>query len=1196
MKDLLLLSLCCLPLWLNGQFLDSTNYITAQLPRTEFLNTADLDGDGLTDVIFGSETFNHLSWAKNLGGGYNWSTVQLIDDEADKISQAHPVDLNGDGHLDLLAGGVALSSNFWIAWYENDGTGHFKDPIQIDFQETPGTGGREISLYYGDIDGDGDQDFAAAYKYFDKISWYRNEDGLGQFSSEIVVSLDIVDPGNIRLGNFTADGFPDLAVTSDIGNNIVLFENANGLTFNSPDTIASSTLGVTRIEFGDLDNDNDQDILAHIKENYELVWFENLDNAGHFSTKKVIHKPTNHTVEIVISDLDQDMDMDVIFRSKFQSELGICRNVNGAGNFSAPEIIYSANNSSGLATVILDMNDDQQLDILLANGNIGGNNIFLENENNDFSDAGYFDPSPIWIGQDDIKFHDFNYDGFLDLLIIADFPYNITWMPFNPQHNVFEKARIIEGTYNVFGEVLEIADLNEDGFSDIAYVTYDPDLIVWRLNDGNGNFSGAETMTYLNGWGRKIIFSDLDGDGFKDMVVGGALTSSSADSTELMWYKKQGANASFDAGEVLFWGNSIIDLFAADLDQDGLDDLVFSTPHGFPDATLRWKRNLGSGAYASSEVLLTNLDAHNRIIPADINKDDLMDIIIWQESHVAYAINLGLATFQTKSINEFSYPINGHLYDYDLDGYLDLLYATDEHDNHHLYWNRYEPSTDEFKGYAIADNSADFDEAFIMKDMDSDGALDMVVGMDGAYVWKQNQFRCFKIHAAAFNDLNMDGQYSPDEPLLNGFQFELDQDAVLFTSANGTVVQFGVLEDRSYQVTSLPAPDWSLTSDSSTYTLSVDANSTATAYFGYRPESVDRASELNLASGPTRCSFTVPFWLNLSNVGTTTESGILELQADALTTFISAAPAPDSIAGNHYFWEIDSLFPTYQNSITSLFEIADFSNSGSVIEINANYHSLQPDGSLLLTDSTTYYSSITCSYDPNDKLVFPPGVHAEHYTLIGEALEYTVRFQNTGNDTAFNVRIEDYLDTDLNWSTFRVIASSHPATTTINESNGLVIFNFENILLPDSIVNEPLSHGYITYQISHLPHLPENTLIENFAEIYFDFNPAIVTNTTFNTMVSEIPVIIGQADFVEKIITSVYPNPFNDNFVLRLSDNLIANKIEVELFDILGKKIDCDLIFQNREITIRPHQPSSGILLGQLRYRGETHSFKIIRH
>ena len=69
---------------------------------------------------------------------------------------------------------------------------------------------------------------------------------------------------------------------------------------------------------------------------------------------------------------------------------------------------------------------------------------------------------------------------------------------------------------------------------------------------------------------------------------------------------------------------------------------------------------------------------------------------------------------------------------------------------------------------------------------------------------------------------------------------------------------------------------------------------------------------------------------------------------------------------------------------------------------------------------------VTGSYDPNDKKVLPAGDIPPAFVVDSkEFLNYKVRFQNSGTDTAFNIRIEDQLDTNLDISTLRMIGASH---------------------------------------------------------------------------------------------------------------------------------------------------------------------------
>ena len=118
---------------------------------------------------------------------------------------------------------------------------------------------------------------------------------------------------------------------------------------------------------------------------------------------------------------------------------------------------------------------------------------------------------------------------------------------------------------------------------------------------------------------------------------------------------------------------------------------------------------------------------------------------------------------------------------------------------------------------------------------------------------------------------------------------------------------------------------------------------------------------------------------------------------------------------------------------------------------------------------------------------------------------------------------------------------------------GLVEFNFNNILLPDSTTNEPGSHGYILYAIQPVADLPDNTLITNTAHIFFDQNPAIVTNTTQNTMVYELPVIQNIHGVTETLtLLSLIPNPSNNILSLQYT-SLQSQPITLHLYDLTGR-------------------------------------------
>ena len=124
------------------------------------------------------------------------------------------------------------------------------------------------------------------------------------------------------------------------------------------------------------------------------------------------------------------------------------------------------------------------------------------------------------------------------------------------------------------------------------------------------------------------------------------------------------------------------------------------------------------------------------------------------------------------------------------------------------------------------------------------------------------------------------------------------------------------------------------------------------------------------------------------------------------------------------------------------------------------------------------------AYDPNDKQGVPEGYGSQHYIKANTDLEYLIRFQNTGTDTAFTVVVLDTLSQQLDAASVRVQVASHPMEFAMLEG-GILRFTFNNILLPDSNVNQAGSNGFIKFRIAQKPDLANETLIENSAAIYF---------------------------------------------------------------------------------------------------------------
>lgn len=198
------------------------------------------------------------------------------------------------------------------------------------------------------------------------------------------------------------------------------------------------------------------------------------------------------------------------------------------------------------------------------------------------------------------------------------------------------------------------------------------------------------------------------------------------------------------------------------------------------------------------------------------------------------------------------------------------------------------------------------------------------------------------------------------------------------------------------------------------------------------------------------------------------------------------------------------------------------------------------------------------AYDPNDKRPFPLGYGSNHYITANTVLDYQIRFQNTGTDTAFTVVVRDTLSDFLDITTLQAGSSSHPYSYFVHGDNVQVVdFVFQNIQLPDSNVNEPASHGFIQFSIHQKNANPLGTIIENTAGIYFDFNEAVITNTTMH-QIEENFVAMNLVGLSKKSFEMkgcrVFPNPANDFTTFELLGEP-KGPFQLELISALGNTI-----------------------------------------
>lgn len=223
---------------------------------------------------------------------------------------------------------------------------------------------------------------------------------------------------------------------------------------------------------------------------------------------------------------------------------------------------------------------------------------------------------------------------------------------------------------------------------------------------------------------------------------------------------------------------------------------------------------------------------------------------------------------------------------------------------------------------------------------------------------------------------------------------------------------------------------------------------------------------------------------------------------------------------------------------------------------------------------------IVDSFDPNDKTVSPAGLTESNYVLPGTLLEYMIRFQNTGTDVAYDIVIVDTLSNYYDLSTIQWGVSSHSYTVDVSGQDQAVIrFTFNNIYLPDSSSNELNSHGFVKFKIAAFDTLINGTEVKNFADIYFDYNTPIRTNTAITTLSDTI--LLGTAIEVDVVTNikenelgglTVWPNPFSEQLDVVFEKH---SSYEIKILNLLGKEIQA-ISFKGKKIRLSTSEWPSG--------------------
>ncbi len=444
------------------------------------------------------------------------------------------------------------------------------------------------------------------------------------------------------------------------------------------------------------------------------------------------------------------------------------------------------------------------------------------------------------------------------------------------------------------------------------------------------------------------------------------------------------------------------------------------------------------------------------------------------------------------------------------------------------------------------------------------------------------------IEVNAFTDENSNSVFDTSESLFsNGyFTYEVNNDGVINTvdSSSGSFVIANTVESNSYDITYNFYDEYQNCFDvtvPSFQDVSVTNGSTVVYDFPVVAEQPcdDLAVYLVPITSP-RPGFYYENELVIVNNGITDiASGTVEFVVDPLITFVDAivynSPSytitPTATGFTLDFTNLQSgeeSYVTIELYCPTTLNIDDLVNNTATYTTTTN--DFVPDNNTSVLTQT-----VIGSYDPNDKTES----HGREIVITDfttdDYLFYTVRFQNIGTAEAINIRIEDVLDSQLDYSSLRMLKSSHDYVLT--QTNNQLTWQFDDVNLPSESQDEPNSHGYVHFKAKPNAGYAIGDIIANTASIYFDFNAPIITNA-FQT---EFVQTLSTSDF-NQLGFSIYPNPAKNAINLNFSNNINETTI-VKVFNLLGELIVEDVLnIQNNSAQVDVSKLSKGVYFVEL--------------
>jgi hypothetical protein len=360
-----------LPVWVTHTISTATSG-----PWSVF--AADVDGDGDLDALSASDADEKIAWYENrsIHRSATFPAQTVITTNADGARSVSTADVDGDGDTDAISAAFAGQ----IAWHANGGG---SPPSWTSNTITTSADGA-AEVHAADVDGDGKVDVLFASQNDDTIAWYRNTDGAGTFAVQPAISVTADMANSVYTADLDRDGDPDVLSASAATNGTIVWYQNPGWVASTIDNEA--LLGPKKVRAADIDRDGHIDVLG--TGNSRLAWYKNNGARPPVFSRTLISTAHPGFWGLRGADVDGDGDTDVLATAA-EGTIAWYENDGTPGDPGWAEHLITDTAVSAFDIAPVDADDDGDIDVFTASGNLATNSRVAWYENDGASPPGW---------------------------------------------------------------------------------------------------------------------------------------------------------------------------------------------------------------------------------------------------------------------------------------------------------------------------------------------------------------------------------------------------------------------------------------------------------------------------------------------------------------------------------------------------------------------------------------------------------------------------------------------------------------------------------------------------------------------------------------------------------------------------------------------------------------------------------------